>query len=365
MRRLTLAFFLLSAFILRPAADAQETDLAFQDLVEVSEILLDVLVTDKEGNVVTGLGAEDFLVKENGEPVTVTGASFYTTSYAVRERLETGEGAAKEIPWSRFFIVFIHDQRRIGTVGNRLLQQQIEAGRELKSWIEEGMLPSDWMAVVSWDVRLHIHQDFTQDREALGRAVEQATLGRIPPAATPSERNRAVAAGPSLYRSLPPADEIERQSKRIYGALRLIAEAGGHLVGRKNLLLFTIGFGEVAGNTFHSRPDPVFYPPLERALNQHNVAVYPIDLTPPMVEHLQSGVLTQMAADTGGYYHHGFLDFRVPLRKISQENVGYYLLSYQTEHPAGESGYRRVVVKTQDKKLRVRTRRGYSFGSGD
>ena len=34
---------------------------SFDDLVEVSEVLLDVLVTDKKGNVIVGLGPDDFV----------------------------------------------------------------------------------------------------------------------------------------------------------------------------------------------------------------------------------------------------------------------------------------------------------------
>ena len=36
----------------------------------------------------------------------------------------------------------------------RLLTQQILAGRESRDWIRQGMLPRDWVAVVSYDQKL-------------------------------------------------------------------------------------------------------------------------------------------------------------------------------------------------------------------
>ena len=66
--------------------------------------------------------------------------------------------------------------------------------------------------------------------------------------------------------------------------------------------------------------------------------------------------------DSGGFYHYNIVNFKTPLMRISLENTGYYVLSYRTEHPAGESGYRHVTVKSKDKKIKMRTRRGYRYG---
>lgn len=54
----------------------------FRDLIEVSEVLVDVIATDAEGEVVLGLGKDDFVIEEDGEAVEITGASFYATRYA-------------------------------------------------------------------------------------------------------------------------------------------------------------------------------------------------------------------------------------------------------------------------------------------
>lgn len=330
----------------------------FGEEIDVTEVLLDVVAVDKKGRVVEGLGVEDFEVIENGDRVEVTDVSFYTTRYG------RGDEAVAELPASRYFVLFFHDQQRNAGGASRLLQQQLEAGRESRAFVESKLGPSDFVAVVSWDVKLEIHQDFTQDRQALIDAIENATAGgRSPGIRTPSERRRAVHDGPSVFRNLPPGPILEKQTTRIYDAIRVVADATGYLVGRKNLLLFSIGFGRLQGSPI-AQPDSRYYPQMERALNANNVAVYPLDLTPTGIEHIQESFLNQLADDTGGFYYRNFVSFATPLNRIATENTGYYLLSYRTQRPKDEKDvYRDIKIKVKRPKVRVRAPRGVNVGS--
>ena len=51
--------------------------------MNVNEVLLDVLVTDAKGNVIVGLDKGDFVVKDNGRPVELTGVTFYSNRHPV------------------------------------------------------------------------------------------------------------------------------------------------------------------------------------------------------------------------------------------------------------------------------------------
>lgn len=337
-----------------PAAPGAAVDdgrpLAFEDLIEVSEVFLDVLVTDADGRPVTGLGAADFDVREDGEEVPITGLAYYGTRYGAG-------GSAETPPESRYFVVFVHDLTRFGYFGGDLVRQQIRLGRDLGEWVEGGLLPSDWVAVVSYDTRLHLHQDFTQDRQALLAAIAAAAAGRAPQA------GRGGGDGPLAVLARMPGPVARRTAvDDVYDALRLVAEATGVLVGRKDLLLFTPGIGRRVGRGAMTVLDPQEVEPLEATLNDHNVAVYPIDITPPGKSHAYAAALEDLAARTGGVYHARFVGFRSPLEEISAESSGYYLLSYQTAHPAGEVGYQRVEVKARRPDLVVRARRGYRYG---
>ncbi len=329
----------------------------FEERVEVREVLLDVLVTDRQGQIVAGLDKDAFVVEEDGEERELTGARFYSTRYG-----ELGTPGAEEVPASRYFIFVFHDQRLGVTFAGRMVRQQLDAARQSRAWLEDGMRPSDWVAVASYDVKLKVHQDFTQDREALARAMDDAARSVRPEPRRRRDREAIPVELPSLLRHLPDDFALRKRTPRMYEALQLLAEASGHIVGRKNLLLFSIGFGEIDRVSGTVLPDRRFYPPLERALNDNNVAVYPIDLTPTGIRHLQSDFLNKLAYDTGGVYHRSFVSFITPLREISDDTSGYYLLSYRTEHPADESGFQEVKVKVQQKGLRVRARRGYLYG---
>ena len=74
---------LAAALSFAPLAQAQGTEEKppaprFQGEANVNEVLMDVLVTDAKGNVIVGLDKSDFVVRENGKPVDLTGVTFYS-----------------------------------------------------------------------------------------------------------------------------------------------------------------------------------------------------------------------------------------------------------------------------------------------
>lgn len=363
MTRSTLpAALVLAALLLPMPGAAQETKTTFREQIQVTEVLLDVLVTDKSGNVIVGLNQDDFIVEENGNPVEITGVAFYSN------RLNLDEQARpSEVPADRYLIFFFHDQRRLdGLAQQVVLREQLDAARRTKEWIEKEMLGGDWVAVVRYDTSLLIHQDFTQDRQALIQAVEDAMRGKRPKNVWPSrrpEQAELAARRPSLLAHLPEGKALRNQTKKIYDGLRVLAEATADIQGRKSVLLFTAGFGELQLVSGATKGDPRFYPRMQQALNAHNVAVYPIDLKRSEVEGLQASFMNQLAQDTGGEFYDNVVNYLTPLRQIADENNGYYLLSYRAQHPAGEAGYQVVTVRTRNREFQVRARQGYRYGT--
>ena len=123
---------------------AQEPSAKFGENVTVSEVLLDALVTDRDGNVIVGLGPDDFIVEEQGKPMPVTSVSFYSN----RRFLDAPESAGissepAPIPEERFLIFMFEDQREASMESNGLLARQLDAGRQLKAWVRMKMLSSD------------------------------------------------------------------------------------------------------------------------------------------------------------------------------------------------------------------------------
>jgi VWFA-related protein len=331
----------------------------FTGKVNVNEVLLDVLVTDARGNVIVGLGKNDFVVRENGNPVDLTGATFYSN----RRLLESNPTLAKQGVSTeqgtedRYFIFFFEDQKEVAQEAPRLLSQQLEAAKRARGWVDGDMQPNDWVAVVSYDTRLKVQQDFTHDRKALIAAIGDAVKAKDPEGNYPSRIDTSK--GPSLLAGLPKGRELRDKTPKIYDALQAIARSAGNIRGRKNLLLFT--FGLPANETTFGQfvPDKRYFLPTVDALNANNVAVYSLDLTPQAVQHTLSDSLNLISDNTGGRYFFNITNFSTPLDQIAKENNGYYLLSYQSEQPAGKSGFQNVTVTTTNPEFRVKARKGY------
>jgi VWFA-related protein len=329
----------------------------FTGQTTVTEVLLDVLVTDERGNVVVGLEPSDFVIEEDGQPVDITDAVFYSN----RKLLEPGDVAnVDRQTQQRYFILFFQEQQRNNSLpGGVLLKRQLEAARDAKQWLRKQMLLDDWIAVVSYDVRLKVHSDFTNDKAELAKAVESAVTGKDPGTQWPS---RAPETGDiSLLYYLPKGNDLRDQTDTIYHALATVAEAAGKTVGRKNLILFATGFGDLTEDGLY-KPDVRYFTPMVRTLNDNNVAAYTVEMAPSNFDYQLANGLNQLADETGGEYLFNFTRFSTPLRRISTENSGYYLISYRSRHPEGDSGYQTVSVAVRNPEFEVRARAGYAYG---
>jgi VWFA-related protein len=363
------ALVLAAAVSLAPAVPAQappqgqdKPQAEFGEKINVHEVLLDVLVTDAQGHVIVGLGKDDFVVKEDGKPVDVTGVSFYSNRNLVEPSGAAGKKGLKAVaaPEDRYFVLFFDDQKNNAADAPVLLSQQMQAVQRARDWVSRELLPNDWVAVVSYDQKLKVQQDFTHDRKALAAGIADAMKGKDHEQNWPSRVPQG--GGPSLIAGLPRGNALRDKTATVYEAMDVLAEAAGKITGRKNVLFFSNGFGDRVNNFGQYIPDDRYYPAMVHTLNNNNVAVYPIDLVPEGTQHTLTDSMNQLASDTGGRYFFNFTNFITPLKQVAQENSGYYLLSYGTERPAGKAGYQEVQVKTTNPELKVRARKGYEYG---
>lgn len=348
--RLALTAVLLS--VAAHAAQAQEPA-NFGERVDVNEVLIDALVTDARGNIVLGLDKNDFVVRQDGKPVEVDSAVFYSN----RRFLEDSQAAnqlgidPKQVPDNRYFILLFHDQRR--DYPRSEPSQIMQAGHRAQEWVRTALAPNDYVAVFSYDYKLKMQQDFTRDRDGLVQAIGRAMTGEE--GAWPSRA--AANEGPSLAAALPQGKELRDASVRFYDGLRLVADASAGIAGRKNLVLFSRGYGEL-NDGGHWNADLRYYPKMTRALNDANVAVYALDLhpTPTSSRHRLADSLSRLAGDTAGRYYSTFTNFLTPLEQVRKETNGYYLLAFT---PEPGKGFQKVTVEVKNLELKVRARGGF------
>ena len=340
-----------------PRAEAP-ADISLNERIRVAEVLLDVLVTDRKGNVIDDLGVEDFVVVHDGEEQEVISASFYG---GPSELASPGGGGTART--DRYFILMFHDQRLEAPF---LVGPQMDNARWLKRWIEEELQPNDQVAVFAYQTRLKFYLDFSRDRDEILAAVQAAAQGKrdldrwVTRSAPEFDPN-----SPSLGVNLPTGKELARRSRKLQEGLELLGEVAEGVAGRKNLIMFSLGFGEI-GQLGSYTPDARYYPQMREALNAGNVAVYTIDTMGSRRRAIASGSLNDslslISNDTGGHYYANFTNVMTPMRQVAGENQGYYLLSFRSEYEAGTGGYRSIKVKVPEGKYKVRSRTGFRYG---
>jgi len=89
-------------------------------------------------------------------------------------RLRSPVTRAKGLP----LVAVFDDQKDEAVDAPELLARQVEAGQRARDWVLKSRQSADWVAVVSYDKRLKVQQDFTRDGRALAEAVGDAIKGK-------------------------------------------------------------------------------------------------------------------------------------------------------------------------------------------
>jgi len=134
------------------------------------EVLLDVVVRDKKGKPIRDLEAKDIAVRDDGAPVKITGFRLVTGADAAGLGSQAAPAAGPKAldPMRQVRLVSLVFER-LDNDGRRLARQ---ASLEfLKTELEQNV----YIAVFIIDQRLHVLQQFTNDRELLRKAVDMAS----------------------------------------------------------------------------------------------------------------------------------------------------------------------------------------------
>jgi VWFA-related protein len=153
----------------RPAA----TPPIEEDVVKISTALiqLDVVVTDKNGNLIADLKPEDFEVTENGERQAITALSYFSG-----RKYSTPDGSLNAVEGSNQTMPSIGEVRRTVAVvvdDAGLSAQSINlVKKELVKFISEQVQPNDLVAIIKTSGSVGVLQQFTTDKEKLLATVE-------------------------------------------------------------------------------------------------------------------------------------------------------------------------------------------------
>ena len=303
----------------------------FSEKVDVARILLDVRVIDRRGRPLLGLEPTDFEVRIDGKVARVESARRVTgepdatpgSTTATSTTTSSAPPAQPDVPGR--LVVFLFQKHLDGSRIPGLMLMLRELGRSF-----EAFPPSDWVAVLRFESRLHLLLDFTQDRARLRRAFEHGVLSGSAP--DPGERS-VPSLRPTLDRErVEPSPSMEQ-------VLLRVAEALAPLPGPKSVVVVGHGFGQLGSAGVSLDPD---YDTALEALQRARTTVFCLDVTNADYHSLEVGLQT-VAADTGGLYQRTHVFSRAALdRVVAALDAQYVLL---VEPPDLRPGSHRLDVR--------------------
>jgi VWFA-related protein len=336
------AVALLTLTGLAMAAGAQ-----VQERVDVSRVLVDVRVTTDGGQPIKGLTGDDFRVEIDGRRARVESASWVGYRKDVPEADAAASPAAPTPLAPRAagrLAVFMFqnsiDRSRIGG----LLQMMHESARFV-----DRLGSADQAAVVVFDSRLRVWQDFTSDRVRLSEVLGKEVMFERP--------NENASAKVSLLNTID-RDAADRAAS-MESALLVVGRALEKIEGAKSLVIFGYGFGRFissVGSPMGLAELDATYEQARDTLIRARVTVFAMDVTNAEQHTLETGLIAS-AEDTGGFYERVNRRQAHAMDRLEGALEGYYMLS--VEKPAGKPGRHAIKVRTGARGANVDARRYY------
>jgi VWFA-related protein len=311
-------------------------------------VRVDVTVVDRRGNPVTALTAEDFEVREDGQPQTITafklveanGQPTDDLSLPIRSPEHAAAEAARDSV--RLFLVF-WDEYHIEEF------RSARFGREgLTRIMLDAFGPTDLVGIMDPLTPTDAIR-FSRDRRALADQVNKlkGRRGVYFPRSLVEEEHLSA---PPQYGGI----EVIRQQVTTSSIRAAAAFLGTLKEGRKSLILIS----ETLGPTRSSSEAMDVMSDLIRTANDSNTAIYVFDPRGLTVGRARdSEMLETIAYGSGG---HPVLtnDIAAGFTQVVKHASAFYLLGYAKEIPQ-DGKFHEIKVKLKRPGLEVRARSGY------
>ncbi len=257
---------LLAAWMPAFSASPSSVPPSFGEVVEVNVVDVDVYVTDRKGNRVTGLKKGDFAVFEDGKAVDVS--NFVELSAgaapAVRETPSAAPPAAAGAvaadvktppaadPDRQLSLVVFVDNLHLRP------ENRTRAVEQIRKFLAQSTRPGDRVLLATYDNSLRVRHAFTDDRAALDAALHE--IESLPTYGQQEDSSRRTA-----YRAVLDLDSVEKCSPdiikpvegyaeqmrgeglRTIGALTVMINSLSGVPGHKALLLVSDGISITPG----------------------------------------------------------------------------------------------------------------------
>lgn len=366
----------------------------FQQKVAVNYVLIDVVVTDREGRYVRNLAKEDFILYENKKQVEIESLDEFQMLEELEIVREESLPTADSIKQPPRNIILFFDNSFSSIEGRK---QGIAAAEH---FVLNRIQPGDRVMILMYSNSLRTIQPFTADKEKViesmrkfGLTSSYSTAGAtdtVETAATQAtETSQAGAGGESgemgaeIESESAAAEaqavrmEYKQRTRNYILSLEALAKVVKYYPGRKTLILLSQGLGG------YPQPD---YQKMIEDLNDAQVSVYTINVgglqpvgnasgrswerrsvtdSPGPEEQLQimrgnQDFLSVLSNDTGGRAYFNKNDLVSLFNKVDVDISNYYILGYRSQFDVKKSQFRKIQVKTKNREYKVLHRKGFN-----
>ncbi len=401
---LALALLLTPAFLAaekpaagKPAAEKPAAAKTFGEAIDVNVVNLDVFVSDKKGQPLTGLKKEDFQVFEDGKPVEIS--NFYAENRGTAPRTDpAAKQEERPLQQQLRLVVFVDDFNLSPETRARILPRVSE-------FLHRELVPGDQVMLVRYDQSLRLLRPFTGDLDQVGS--DLSSLLKLSSDLRKLQQSREQAIEdiigsmegdvyePALVESRLQAWG-EQESNVVRGSLQAFDSVVSWLAGvpgRKAILYVSDGLalapGEdlfafwaqgshgLVGGSIVDRITGFRQQTLELSerfrkttayAGRNGITIYPIEAygvrnTRPTrsqnaaAQSRQNG-LRLLAQETGGKALLNAADPRAALEPLAEDLTTYYSIGYQPQRPGDEVEHK-IEVRVKPKGAQVRTRQWY------
>ncbi len=407
-RTLALILAVATALPLYPQKKTTEPELPrLVENIDVRVINVDVVVTDRRGNPVTGLTKDDFQILENGVPKTIS--NFYEVegnraksiiADEVGGRVEQQKAAAAVPEEMKRRIIFYVDNLSLNPFNrNRVFAQ-------MKDFLKSAMRPGDEAMVATYNRSMKVRVPFTRDiaqiESILDSLAKESGLGvanRSEMKTTQDRIRDARSYDDALATARTYAASVEHDLRQGVASLNALMSTLAGVEGKKILVLTSEGFPMQPGRDMFTFIEEMsrekgwshiggtmvegmhfdgtqLIQSVAKTANANDITLYTIHAaglqanndmsaenarpTSAFVSHAAMTNTTEsmqmMAQMTGGLASVNTNNFELAFEKIKQDLDAYYSLGYRagTER-VDRQRYLQVRVKNKDYRVRSRT----------
>lgn len=299
--------------------------------VVVNLVQLNVAVTDKNGDYVTGLRPKDFAIIEDG--ITEKVATFAEGNEPVQNLTESAEPERAVSP-SR-------DLTKGPSAGSLRTLDSLMAGADV---------------FVLFDTSNYMYRDFVFAQDAIAEFVRSlGSADKIAFYSYSRDLSRAAILTSDRSQVLSAVrSRVAGDDAALYNTLLLTLKDAAQLTGRKVVVVFSNG----PDNSSVVPPEDV-----AEYAQSAGISIYMISTQEAKLEPVSTAVFERMTAATGGkaYFAKNWRDEKRAFASVRDDMAHLYSLSYYPQ-PNPNAGWRSITVKLlgyHPKSYKIRTRNGY------